>query len=102
MVLKVYRLWAMGQLDSTCSAPSLASAWFPVISSQVISWFQCLPLTFNVRRYSAAAVQRGPLRRGGVLLRVQGHGRVRHREARVADHAAAPLAAARVHGGGLL
>jgi hypothetical protein len=34
MGLKGYRLWAMGQLDSTCRAPPISSLYFPLRSGR--------------------------------------------------------------------
>jgi hypothetical protein len=43
--------------------PQLESAWFQVISCQVISWFQSLPFKFNLHRYNEGMEGVGP---GGV------------------------------------
>jgi hypothetical protein len=57
--------WALGAADllmpgavRLCTLhpvdPELESAWFQVISYQVISWFQNVPFKLNLHRYSAA------------------------------------------------
>jgi hypothetical protein len=55
MGLKGYRLWAMGQLDSTCSAPthSLKPPGFNPFTYQVRNMPKIFAFKFNLYRYTA-------------------------------------------------
>jgi hypothetical protein len=51
----VVGLCTLNELD-----PQLESAWFQVISYQVISWFQSLPFKFNLHRYAVVPAEELP------------------------------------------